>query len=332
MSKNRRSRAAAQRLAEQHRQHQEAPGDLSPALAAALGSYVPADADMTAWSCVQPTHDWVMRRAGIKGVESFKKHLGVVAGYLLWRHGRGETIEPPAAFVFSEIDRYYADGLGAMNAKTRNDYRSRLRNVARNVNPGSGAPPKFTTAGHTAVKPGYTADEEAAIRRVALRQRNAGSRRSMCATVGLSAGAGLDAVDFRHLRRSHIDDRGDLGIVVHVPGERPRVTVVRREYEDMVRIGLTGLRSNDLVIGKKEDRTNLTARVIENAEIFEDMPRILVSRLRATWLTWLMSRPVPLQVILTASGLKSARTLADLLPHVPAASDTEHVLRDGSEQ
>jgi hypothetical protein len=43
-----------------------------------------------------------------------------------------------------------------------------------------------------------------------------------------------------------------------------------------------------------------------------------------------MARPVPLTVILRAAGLKSTRTLFDLLPHVgQAAIAMPDVLRDG---
>ena len=55
--------------------------------------------------------------------------------------------------------------------------------------------------------------------------------------------------------------------------------------------------------------------------------RIEQSRLRATWLARLMTAAVPLQVVLTAAGLRSARTLADLLPHLPTDADAHSVLR-----
>lgn len=38
--------------------------------------------------------------------------------------------------------------------------------------------------------------------------------------------------------------------------------------------------------------------------------------MRATWLADLMTDSIPIAVILQAAGLKSARTLVDLLPHL----------------
>ena len=46
-----------------------------------------------------------------------------------------------------------------------------------------------------------------------------------------------------------------------------------------------------------------------------------------------MTRPVPLAVILTAAGLKSTRTLFDLLPHLGTDTPAGAVaLRDGGVQ
>ncbi|CAB4600120.1 unannotated protein [freshwater metagenome] len=78
------------------------------------------------------------------------------------------------------------------------------------------------------------------------------------------------------------------------------------------------------------EATNPVGRAVENIESFDDTPAIDVARLRSTWLSWLMSEPVPLRIVMHTAGLKSARTLADLLPHLPASSDDLGWLRDGS--
>ena len=50
---------------------------------------------------------------------------------------------------------------------------------------------------------------------------------------------------------------------------------------------------------------------------------IEVNRLRATWLVAAMCAQVPLGPLLAAAGLRSARSLTDLLAHCPAPDPAE---------
>ncbi|MFM2183251.1 MAG: hypothetical protein RJB61_1545, partial [Actinomycetota bacterium] len=217
-----------------------------------------------------------------------------------------------------------------MDANTRNDYRSRLRNLAKKVNPGIDSP-VIASAGHQAVRPGYTAPEEAAIKRVTLRQRIPEVRRRSCIAVGLAAGGGLDAIDIRHQLAEGIIDRGDDGILVHVGGPRPRTVVIRREYEELVRAGMTGLRQKELVLRNHgKGSTNPVGLALDRMEINGECPNIEVARLRSTWLTWLLHQPVPLRIVMQVAGLKSARTLGDLLPFLASEAGDIDYLRDGN--
>lgn len=129
--------------------------------------------------------------------------------------------------------------------------------------------------------------------------------------------------------RSHIDDRGDGGgIWVTIPSDRPRTVIVRRDYEPLVRAGITDLGPGALIIGRTRGRSGSVSSAIEDAEVFEDCPRIEARRLRTTWLTWLVTNRIPLNVILTAAGLTSARTITDLIAALPPSEPGE-LLRDG---
>ena len=101
-------------------------------------------------------------------------------------------------------------------------------------NPGGVPPPGFSYE-HNTVKPPYSDEEMAAIRRVGLTQPTPAQRRSVCAVVGLAHGAGLDSQDFRHLGSRHVDDQDDDGIWVDVQGSRQRLVPVRKNWEDLVR-------------------------------------------------------------------------------------------------
>jgi hypothetical protein len=163
-----------------------------------------------------------------------------------------------------------------------------------------------------------------AIGRAARRQRHERIRQQLCAIVGLAAGAGLDPSDLRPLRARDIVDLGIEGIDVHVPahGNRAaRVVPVRRTYEALVREGIAGYRPSDLVIGKQVDRRNVTTGIIDAAELF-DVEHLDASRLRSTWLAWIVTQPISLRAVMDAAGLKTARSITEIIAD----------LRNGAEQ
>lgn len=320
------SAAAARRLAASYATPTTTKSVAPPVLVHLLEGYVPEGIDDATWAAIRPFHRDVLARSELRGEVSFKKHRAVVANYLAWREDRGLALDANSAMTYRAIDAYYQHGMASLDPKTRNDYRSRLRALATKVNTGADAPARAASLGRQAIKPPYTPHEEAVIARFALRQRHAGTRRQLCAAVGIAGGAGGDSVDLRPLCRKHIEV-SDNGIAVHFSGPRPRTVIVRRDYERLVFAGIEGLKPHQLLLGRELGRRNIVGGIVERADL-EGAPHIEASRLRSTWLAWLATRPVPLNVILDAAGLKSARTLCDLLPYLPAV-DPASILRDG---
>ena len=329
--KSKPSRNEAKRLAAEYAERIERPEPLSEALRLLLEDYEPLQLAPDEWAAVRPVFIEVMGRCSyIKGEAAFKRNRAALAGLLAWSHRQHRSLAIASVLSYQMIDAYWADGLDGMQETTRSDYRSRLRNIAERVNPSLESPVSAST-GHRSVRPGYTEAEEAAIIRVVVRQRRSETRRKACVIVGLSGGGGLDALDLRHVYRHTILDRGEAGILVEVGGKRPRTVAIRRDYEQLVRIGIEGLEPNEHVLRYTgSDAANPVGRMLEDVERFHDTPHIDVSRLRSTWLCWLMSQPVPIRVVLQAAGLKSARTLTDLLPTVPTFEGDVEWLRDGS--
>lgn len=145
--------------------------------------------------------------------------------------------------------------------------------------------------------------------------------------MGLSGGGGLDAQDLRWLLVDHIDVRDD-GIHVDVHGPKARQVVIRRIYEPLVLAGMEGLSPGNAVLKLERDKSNPAARVIADAQLFDDVPKVDMRLLRTTWITWLVTERIPLDVILSASGLTSARTLVDMIATLPTNNSTG-LLRDG---
>lgn len=306
------------------------PSGLPDELEQMLVGYQPTGVDPAEWAAVSDVVVATMRASHITGKDSFQKHLGVVARYLLWRAQELKPVGFPESFNQADIDQYYQHGIVASD-KTRNDYRSRLKNIARHVNDDPNAVVRVQVGAYQAVREGFTDAEMKRICWSVQREKSEGLRRQLCAAVGLCAGAGLSATDVKHLHVGRVVDHGDTGIEILVAGPNARQVWVREEFEALVRIGVKGLRPNDLVIGTQTNRRNVVGNLVQRSAL-HDCPHFDASRLRSTWLTWMLQRPVPLHVIMYAAGLTAARTLTDLIAHIdvdPDADTTIAALRTG---
>jgi hypothetical protein len=202
-------------------------------------------------------------------------------------------------------------------------YRSVLRRALRSLDPAPARPIAYQP-----VAGPYTAAECAAFVRLARNQPTNPRRRELSVIVGLGLGAGLNGRDLKALRAADIADLtqldGSTVLVVTVAGDRPRSVPVRTAYASLVREALTLHRAerrgaNAALLGQKAGRRNVTTPALAHAvTATEDGVDIAVNRLRATWLVACLSAGVPLGSLLHAAGLRSARTLTDLLPYCPA--------------
>jgi site-specific recombinase XerC len=266
-------------------------------------------------------------------VRDYRTHL---AGLCAYGVSRGKQLTAEQLLTTEFIDEYVRLGMAGEEDRLRARRRSLLLAMARAANPGPTAPAKLPAIQHAAVRPPYAPQELAIIVRVCAGQPTDRLVRDLSAVVGLGAGAGLDSMDLRDLRIGNIVDEGEAGLLVHVPDPRPRTVPVRARAEHLVRRAAKDRDPDELVIGAKRDRRNIAFHILERAVLFE-VPHIEPARLRATWLADLMTDQVPIGVLMQAAGLKSARTLADLLPHLqpwlehkqPAAG-SEAMLRGGA--
>jgi hypothetical protein len=209
--------------------------------------------------------------------------------------------------------------------KSRADRRARLRSIADQLNadPAVAGGPAIS---RPAIRPPYSGDDLHQLIRVADNQPTSEQSRRVALCVGLGAGAGLDSPDLRHL---HVKDvvAAENGITVHVTGARPRTVPVLAMMEPLVLRGLRDLEPADLVLGRVEDRRNIAASALEDVVTLGGCPWIEQTRLRSTWISHHLAAGTPLNVLLPAAGLRTARTLPDLLPHLPAVpAATAHVL------
>lgn len=312
--KKRPSKAAVARLraeVESRPKNEELPADL----AAVIAGYVPARVSETLMEKVRPFLIDAITASGVRGKESVRKHCNHLTQLACFALKRGIPLEVARLLTTSFIDEYIRVEMAEESEHNRAERRRRLLALARTANPGPGVPPRLTPIGHSAVKPCYSPTELAVITRAARVQPTEARQRDLAIVVALSGGAGLDSVDMRDLLTDHIENLGEAGIRIHVQGPRPRVVVLRRPFESLLLEAVKDMPAGQLVIGRKQDRRNTAARATERAAL-HNVPHIEPARLRATWLADLMTDSIPLAVILQAAGLKSARTLAELQPHL----------------
>jgi integrase len=317
-STSRHSAAAARRLVQERALRAHAP--VRAEVAAAVSSYRPNAIDGSTWSLVEPVVSRTLHASKVTGVESLRKHVTHLAVFFAWAQNRALPLEM-SALTRPNVEAFIATGMPHSSPKSRSDRRAKLRAIADQLHPDQS--PRGVAIARPKVKPPYTDAEMATIARVALEQTGQ-TRRRVCLCVGLGAGAGLASSDLRSLRAGDIEDRGDAGLYVAVPAPRPRRVPVLVDYETLVRTGLRGLSATDLALGLPADARNLAAGAMEDAVLGDDCPHIEQSRLRHTWLALLLTARIPLTTLLEVAGLRSPKTLTDLLEHLsPGAPDED---------
>ena len=302
-----------------------------PAIEEAIAAFRPYRFSDTDWSLVEETTRTLLRAYGPPSVTWVQTQAGVIARFCRWvatrpeRIQRGEVLRVDETLEAGLIDVYLAGPLANVPDSSRATARSLVRRATRNLS----TLPTGSIAYHP-VNPPYSPAECAAFLRLARLQPTAATRRGMSSLVALGLGAGLSSQEQREIsdeRVHEVDLDGEKVLVVDVPSPRARRVVVRAPYDDLLREAITlhreqGRRASQPLYGTKVDRRNASATVTGSARTaFGVGVELDPARLRSTWLVALMSADLPLGVLLKVSGLRSARTLVDLVPYCPEPSE-----------
>lgn len=309
--------------------------ELYPKVEEAIATYRMLKAPAGKWAPVAEAVRQGMRAYGAPSASWVSTQGGHVARFALWVADRPERTVDGELRVAELADMalvaaYIAGPLADVPDSTRATARSVLTRMVHRLRPDT-APERI---GYTPIQAPYTPSECARFVRLARNQPTKDRRRALSALVALGLGAGLDGHDLREIAPAHVrevplsKDRSVL--VVTVPGgQRPRTVVMRDAYADLLREAIDLHHSakrgkNTPLTGNKATRANVGSAVTDKA-VTATGPGVDISttRLRSTWLLACMCAPIPLNVLLCTAGLRSARSLADLLPHCPAPSDAD---------
>lgn len=257
-----------------------------------------------------------------------RTQMGVLARFCLWvsqRPVRANSADPLRVVELLEvglIDEYLTGPLATSPDGTRATVRSTLRRGVRRLAPDLASP----AIAYQSVQAPYSAYECASLVRLARNQPTLTTRRGVSAIVALGLGAGLSAQEQRSITPESVVEvelDGIAFLFITVTGPRARTVVVRAGYEELLREALAihrrqGRREDQLLYGRDVERLNVTTPVTSRARTALGTGIDLdPARLRSTWLVACMSSPVPLGALLRASGLRSARSLVDLVAYCP---------------
>ena len=341
------SRTAVLRQARESRQRREEAQDLAekgpvarathelseplPAIAESIADFRPYRFSDGDWGLVEAVTRTLLRAYDPPSATWVQTQAGVIARFCRWvatrpeRLNRGEVLRVEETLVPGLVELYLAGPLAEFPDSSRATARSLVRRATRNLSP----LPSGRVA-YQPVQPPYSPAQCAAFLRLARLQPTVATRRGLSSLVALGLGAGLSPQEQREVSDERIHDvelDGDRVLIVDVLGPRARRVVVRAPYDDLLREAVAlhreqGRRANQPLYGTKVDRRNATGTITGSARTaFGVGVEIDAARLRSTWLVALMSADVPLGVLLKVSGLRSARTLVDLLPYCPEPSE-----------
>jgi integrase len=240
----------------------------------------------------------------------------------------GLELRPDAVFPPAVVERFIVANAKVLSAPTRRTLRTNCRALGRALE-AYPAPLPVPLPRERAKTP-YTQGEISAFLALAEAQPTPGRATKAAALICLGAGAGLVGADLRALRGNDVRVRSG-GVVVVVTGRRARTVPVLARYHRRLLAGAELAGQELLVGGSNPWRRNVTTPVVGSLAGGEDLPRLEVARLRATWLAE-VAAAIGLPAFMAAAGVSCCQRLGDVVGRLPKASEEEAVARLGGGQ
>ena len=238
---------------------------------------------------------------------------------------RGLELCPEVLLGTSVIERFCAPGVTPMSAATRRTVRTNLRAIARRIAPLAPQAPRLS---RERAKAPYGRAEIAAYLALADAQPTEGRRHRAGALVCLGAGAGLMGADLKAVCGADVVSRCGGVVVVVRQGRCPRVVPVLSRYHNRLLRAADFAGTRLLIRGTSTSRRNVTSPLTASLTGGRDLPRLDVSRLRATWLCEVAER-IGLRAFMDAAGIVCSQRLGDLLCHLAKVTEARAVAHIG---
>lgn len=239
--------------------------------------------------------------------------------------GAGLELRPEVVFYPDVVERFIVANRHLLSGPTRRTLRSNCRALGRALE-AYPAPAPVPLPRERAKAP-YTAREISAYLALADAQPTPERANRAAALVCLGAGAGLAGADLRALRGADVVERSG-GVVAVVRGRHPRTVPVLARYHGRL-LGCAAFAGDGLLVGGTSPlRRNVSSGLVASMAGGDDLPRLEVARLRATWLAEVAAL-IGLRAFMDAAGVVCSQRLGDIVAGLPAPSEQEAVRRLG---
>ena len=299
------------------------PEDIDPAILTAVHAYRPTNIRESTWEQMRDLHNRLVLGYQPPTAGNAQAVCSHIARFLVWftdwpgRATPGQPIAPEELLRDGLAEAYLQACPPSVTS------RATIRAAARRALGALHAHGRPQRLPRAPVAAPYTPTECQLLVHLARNQPTRTRRRNLSFIVGLGLGAGLDGRELKDIRPRDLTPltipHGQVLTVTTGASRARRVVPVRNQYAPLV---LEALALHEQGGGGPDDRTlpgSSTARAAERAVSADVRTRVQIDsrRLRNTWLLALMCTPVPLADLLGVAGLRSARTLTDLLTHCP---------------
>lgn len=247
-----------------------------------------------------------------------------VTALAIWGWQVGLTLDRETLLHRDVIEAYVVHGCPHLSSTSAGNRRSTLLRIAEALLPATQRVSRLTPLCNPTPSAPYDDDDVTELRSWARGQINAERRRDGQTLLSLGLGAGLSAREIKTLRIADITVDDD-GVLIRVPGDRPRDVPVLATWEDHLAEQVANADPDELVFApgrttpsSRNSITNFVARTSGN----HLKPNS--HRLRATWIIRHLACGTPLIPLMEAAGLQTLEVLDRYMMYVPGVTDIHH--------
>ncbi|WP_344015203.1 hypothetical protein [Streptomyces thermospinosisporus] len=302
-----------------------------------IDAYRPAGSP-AGWSRVGDEVRRVVRLADPLLPYKARELLTALTQLALFCDGEGLPAKAEVWLSREAIERFIAVGCPQVGESTRGNYRTRLlrlREIVLGSECRTGKPAKLSAS--VANSP-CSRTELADLWGWASGQPTEELRWGCKTLMALGLGVGLDSPEVIPLRVHDVrrTSGGKGPVVVATRGTRKREILCRRPWENVLaaaadRIDTTGTARYLFRPNCGSRGTNTVTNFLARTQPSPNVPRLVMGRLRSTWLAELFEERLPITVIVAAAGVDTLHGLSRILPHLRSVSADEaaRLLRGG---